>query len=170
MAFLEKQGMTRWWWLLLPVFFPVIIVFAAWSSEADPAKKAELVEALPIVIGIECLVVGFILSMRLTTQVDSNGVSVTYFPFIRQRTYQWIDIEKAYVRKYNALGEYGGWGLKGGRKSGKAFNVWGNKGLQLEFNDGKKLLIGTQKAAEVAAFLITLKTDNPSLPIQPSQL
>ncbi len=170
MTFLEKQGMARWWWLLLPVFIPVIIVFAAWGSETNPAEKAELTEALPIVIGVEALVVGMLFSMRLTTQIDNNGIMVKYFPFIRQRTYQWIDIEKAYVRKYNALGEYGGWGLKGGRKSGKAYNVWGNKGLQLEFKNGKKLLIGTQKATEVSEYLIALKTNHPTLPIQPPQL
>jgi hypothetical protein len=39
---------------------------------------------------------------------------------------------------------------------GKAFNVSGNKGLQLEFNDGRKLLIGTSKPEELEAFLLQL--------------
>jgi TATA-box binding protein (TBP) (component of TFIID and TFIIIB) len=45
--------------------------------------------------------------------------------------------------------EYGGWGIKYGRK-GKAYNVSGNRGVQLVFKDGKQLLIGSQRAEELA--------------------
>lgn len=162
--------MVKWWWMLLPVFIPVVVVLCAWGSETDPAEKAELMQALPIVIALEGLVAVLLFALRLTYSIDSTGITVAYFPFIRQRTYLWGDVEAAYVRKYNPLGEYGGWGLKGGLKSGKAYNVWGNKGLQLTFKNGKKLLIGTQKAAELSTYLTTLKTNTPSLPIQPSQL
>jgi TATA-box binding protein (TBP) (component of TFIID and TFIIIB) len=34
--------------------------------------------------------------------------------------------------------------------AGKAYNVSGNKGVQLVFKNGKKLLIGSQKADELA--------------------
>ncbi|MGV3598490.1 MAG: hypothetical protein ACO1PI_11535 [Bacteroidota bacterium] len=170
MEFSEKQSMVKWWWMLLPVFIPVVVVLGAWGSETDPAEKAELMQALPIVIALEGLVAVLLFALRLTYSIDSKGITVAYFPFIRQRTYLWGDVEAAYVRKYNPLGEYGGWGLKGGLKSGKAYNVWGNKGLQLTFKNGKKLLIGTQKAAELSTYLTTLKTDTPALPIQPSQL
>lgn len=170
MEFLEKQSMAKWWWLLLPVFIPVFVMSAAWSAETNPVEKAELMEALPIVVVIEGLVFVLFILMRLTTRISEEGITVNYFPFIRNRTYLWADIEAAYVRKYNALGEYGGWGFKGGRKSGKAYNVWGNKGLQLEFKNGKKLLIGTQKAAQISEYLNTLKTNHPTLPIQPPKL
>jgi hypothetical protein len=53
---------------------------------------------------------------------------------------------KCYVRKYNAIAEYGGWGWRLGLfGKGTAYNISGNEGLQLEFINGKKLLIGTQK-------------------------
>ena len=39
---------------------------------------------------------------------------------------------------------------------GKAFNIKGNMGLQLQFKDGKKLLIGTQKEEEIKQFLIDI--------------
>jgi hypothetical protein len=38
----------------------------------------------------------------------------------------------------------------------RAFNATGNIGLQLVFKDGKKLLIGTQKPAEIEAVLASL--------------
>ncbi|MDQ1088364.1 hypothetical protein [Siphonobacter sp. SORGH_AS_1065] len=50
--------------------------------------------------------------------------------------------------------EYGGWGLRLGLfGKGIAFNVSGNKGLQLEFIDHKKLLIGTNKPEELTKVL-----------------
>lgn len=69
---------------------------------------------------------------------------------------------KAYVRTYDALSEYGGWGLKGGalwnNSKGKAINVSGNIGIQLELKNGKKLLIGTQKKKEAENVLLNYQT------------
>lgn len=45
--------------------------------------------------------------------------------------------------------DYGGWGIRYGRK-GKAFNVFGSRGLQLEFTNGKRLLIGSQKTGSTS--------------------
>ena len=51
------------------------------------------------------------------------------------------------MRSYNPIRDYGGWGIRWGTK-GKAYNVSGNRGLYLEFSDGKQLLIGLQKPEE----------------------
>ena len=55
------------------------------------------------------------------------------------------EIEKFEVRTFNAVREYGGYGLKRRRKYGQSYTISGNVGLQLYFRNGKKLLIGTQK-------------------------
>ncbi|NNE30744.1 MAG: hypothetical protein HKN40_00090 [Winogradskyella sp.] len=77
------------------------------------------------------------------------------------RVLKWNDINSAYVRQYDALSEYGGWGLKGGnlwkKSKGKAINVSGDIGIQLELNNGKRLLIGTQKKVEAENVLVTYK-------------
>jgi hypothetical protein len=63
-------------------------------------------------------------------------------------------LTKIYVRQYAALTEYGGWGLRFGLwGKGTAYNVSGNKGLQLEFHTNKKLLIGTKKPDELTEAL-----------------
>ena len=70
--------------------------------------------------------------------------------------------DKAYIRKYDALTEYGGWGIKGGKfwkkDKGTAVNVSGDIGIQLELKSGKKLLIGTQLKNESEMVLQTYKT------------
>ncbi len=47
------------------------------------------------------------------------------------------------------LREYGGWGVKYGR-AGKAYNVSGNRSVQLKLSSGKGLLIGSQRPEELA--------------------
>lgn len=49
------------------------------------------------------------------------------------------------IRKYNAIRDYGGWGVKRKLRWGRAYNVSGNIGLQIYLNNGKKVLFGTQK-------------------------
>jgi len=49
------------------------------------------------------------------------------------------------MRTFRAKREYGGYGIKWRRRSGRALIISGNTGLQLYFKNGKKLLIGTQQ-------------------------
>ena len=63
-------------------------------------------------------------------------------------------MSKCYVREYSPIAEYGGWGLRGGFfGKGSALNVSGNKGLQLELKNNKKILIGTNKPKELSETL-----------------
>ncbi|APZ48188.1 hypothetical protein BW723_16255 [Polaribacter reichenbachii] len=81
-----------------------------------------------------------------------------FFPFhLKLKLIAWQDISKAYVRNYSPISDYGGWGLKGGWSSakGKAINVSGDVGIQLELKTGKKLLIGTNKESEAKRVLAT---------------
>lgn len=57
-------------------------------------------------------------------------------------------IRHSEVRTYSPLKEYGGWGIRYG-SNGKAYNVSGNQGVQLEFRDGKRLLVGSQLPLEL---------------------
>lgn len=68
---------------------------------------------------------------------------------------------KPYVRQYSPLAEYGGWGLRLGLfGKGTSYNVSYDKGLQLEFTDNKKLLIGTNKSDELTETFKKLNIEN----------
>lgn len=84
---------------------------------------------------------------KLIVQVTNQAVSFTFWPYFRKpKSYSKIDIDRFEIRKYKPIIEYGGWGVKRGKKSiGKAFNVSGNIGLQLYLKNGRKVLIGTQR-------------------------
>ncbi|MHC4114629.1 MAG: hypothetical protein ACYSSL_04835, partial [Planctomycetota bacterium] len=59
------------------------------------------------------------------------------------------DLSEYYARKYRPLLEYGGWGIGWSLRKGRAYNVSGDKGVQLVFKSGKRLPIGSQRAEEL---------------------
>jgi hypothetical protein len=97
----------------------------------------------------------FFYFLNLTVEVRTDGLYYRYFPFhlsFKKITYD--SISKCEVRSYSALKEYGGWGIRYGRY-GKAYNVSGNQGVQLEFMNGEKLLFGSKRAEELAQAIIS---------------
>ena len=94
------------------------------------------------------LLLFFILSIRLKTSYNEEGIEYRFYPFQLKPTFiYWHELNDAYIRGYNSLYEYGGWGIRFGMsKHGKAINTSEscNKGLQLQFKNGKRLLIGTK--------------------------
>jgi hypothetical protein len=97
------------------------------------------------------LLVGF---ANLTTVADETGVSYRFFPFqMKFHKIPWDTVGSCGVITYNPVRDYGGWGVRSG-KNGKAYNISGNTGLQLQLKTGEIILIGTQKKPELVDFLI----------------
>jgi hypothetical protein len=127
------------------------LVIHEYTKEDSTMKLVELVTVLGIFLGATLPIFFF----KLITRIDEKGIHYRFFPFHRkQKSILWLEIQSAYVRKYDAISEYGGWGLKGfRRKNGQAINTKGNIGIQLELKNSKKLLIGTQKETEAKKVL-----------------
>ena len=90
---------------------------------------------------------------KLETEVRSDALYIRYFPFhIDYKKFAKEDSSECYVRTYKPIREYGGWGIRYSFRKGrgKAYNLSGNKGVQLVFKNGKKLLIGSKKQDELA--------------------
>jgi hypothetical protein len=120
-------------------------------------------------LAVPLLIIVLVYFTSLKTIINYEGIYVKTFPFHRRYKYfAWSEIQKAYIRKYRPLVEYGGWGYRFNlfkyklsfitrirywgysrkllnSQKNRAITVSGNKGLQLEFTDGSKLLIGTHK-------------------------
>jgi hypothetical protein len=150
--FSETQRFTQWWiWGLLLGSSAIVLVTIYQQVSTDAVSSS-----LWLALAVTLLALGLFLSMRLETQLHREGIRVRLFPLhLRHREIPWSAIEKAYLRTYSPIREFGGWGLRFGPK-GKAYNVSGNQGLQLELRNGKKLLIGTQKSEELRIILKSL--------------
>lgn len=154
--FTEKQRFNQWWvWLILlginglflfGVFKQVII---GEEFGDNPMNNAGLLITAGIIILFTILFMNF----RLETKIDKDGIYVRFSPFhAKFKQYTWDSITKSFVRQYSPIAEYGGWGVRYG-SLGNAYNVSGNKGLQLEFKDNQKLLIGTNKPEKLTEAL-----------------
>jgi len=147
--FREVQQFRQPWLWIVMLSSPVIAIAILWTTMGkNPGEIAALHGALlAIVITDLALAAGFYF-IQLITEVRSEGLYIRFVPFVRQLI-PYGDIKTCEARTYSPIGEYGGWGMRWGR-SGKAYNISGNRGVQLEFKDGKRLLIGSQRAEELA--------------------
>lgn len=107
------------------------------------------------------LAIGFIVSAlgivvtntKMVTQIREDGIYVRFPPF--QSGFQkflWKDIKQVYIRRYNAINDYTGWGIKTG-PMGKGFIVAGDMGIQIVLKNNYRVLIGTQQSEKVDAIL-----------------
>ena len=141
----------RQWWLWLIILFVVGFSFYNLIENAAYFSTSELI----ITSSVSVFIFLLFFFTKLETKIDELGIRVRLFPFHLQFKYfPWKNIDKAFIREYSPLMDYGGWGLRiGFFGRGRAYNISGNLGLQLVFKDGKKLLIGTQKSNEIKQFL-----------------
>jgi hypothetical protein len=156
--FEEKQKFTqKWLWImLLSINGLFSFAFARQIFLDKPLGNNPISDTgLTIVLVVVLLLTILFLSFRLDTRVQEDGISVRFFPIHWNfRHYKWEDIKSANIRKYAALGEFGGWGIRYSfGKSGKAYNMSGSDGLQLQLKNGQKLLIGTQHPETIEALL-----------------
>lgn len=151
--FIEEQKFTQSW-LFIGLAIACVVVTIPLVKDWDTISQGSFREILNNLGGFIVILFVFMLFtfFKLKTRIDEKGVYYQYLPFhFSPRIIPWNSISKCYVRNYDAIFEYGGWGLKFSfRKSkGKSFTVKGNIGLQLELQNGKKILIGTQKKEEI---------------------
>lgn len=126
----------------------------------DPHQWASLLTA--VVCGILVPVgIGFLIWVaRLETEVRQDGLYIRYVPFRRHfKRFQAEDLSEYHARTYRPILEYGGWGIRFGWK-GRAYNVSGNRGVQLVFRDGRRVLIGSSQPSELEAAIRSIVHEN----------
>ncbi|WP_298533227.1 hypothetical protein [uncultured Algibacter sp.] len=146
-VFKEEQRFTQTWLIILLSISSMIPIFLITKLFYENQMSLnQYIGTMTIVL----ISMGLIFIFKLKTRIDESGIHYQFFPFhLKMKTILWKHIKKAKTRKYDAISEFGGWGLKGGwlwkKNNGIAINVKGNIGIQLELKNGKKVLIGTQK-------------------------
>lgn len=158
LVFREVQRFGLWirLALVLVMFIAVgIEVVALWTTvlKQQASNLVQIILHITVGVGLPIAIAVLFWIVRLETEVRGDGLYVRYIPFHRRhKRYAVEDLSEYYARTYKPLIEYGGWGIRCGLwKSGRAYNVSGNKGLQLVLQNGTKLLIGSQRPDELAA-------------------
>ena len=155
--FREVQRFHQWWIYLVVLAVTVFAWYAPLRQmfADEPPGEKEAPDWLMYLVWL-LMGVGFpalFLSARLVVEVRDDGLHYRYYPFHRRFHRIGVEeIEEAEARTYRPVLEYGGWGIRYGRR-GKAYNVSGNRGVQLKLRDGRWILFGSQRAEEFASAL-----------------
>jgi hypothetical protein len=155
--FSEIQKFTQTWVLVILIF--VVLLMSRFVFRLLKDEKISKINPLFFLIFLIPLAAVFLtFSMRLETTIDDGGISYRFYPLhMKANKIDWGNIDSVYIRKYSPAREYGGRGIRAG-KSGRAYDVSGDIGLQIIFKDKdrEKLLIGTIKPEEMKKVLETL--------------
>lgn len=156
-VFKEEQRFTQTWviaLIIISTIVPLVIVLKEYLEKNSSMQTSEFIGIISLMI----VATSFIFLFKLKTRIDEKGLYYQFIPFhFSLKLISWNQIQTAQIRKYDAITEYGGWGLKNialwNRSRGKSITVSGNIGIQLVLVDGKKILIGTQNEQDARRVL-----------------
>ena len=152
LTFREVQRFGLWLRLFSVVSILFAVGIAGFGLATDGAKEPVAMVGSAGLILLLLATAGVFFVLRLETEVHTDSLYFRFFPIhIRYKKIGPEELSESYARRYRPIVEYGGWGIRWGFKGGRAYNISGNEGVQLVFKDGRRLLIGSQKADELAA-------------------
>lgn len=157
----QQQFRQPWLWLLFVCISTPVLVLLGFGLYQQlllgkpfgdhPMSDTGLVLVTAGVLLLHSAVIALFWFARLDVDVTHEAIAIRFRPFHRvPRKIGMHQITDARARKYSAIGEYGGWGIRVGLQ-GRAYNVSGDEGVQLTLADGKRILIGSQKSGELEA-------------------
>ena len=142
--FREEQRFRQPWLLAILILpFIPLVLSRSWGNPPVPDVGFMLSIVFP---GAFLL---WFLNLKLVTEVRDDELYVKFEFLWRARRIPLSRIRSAAAVNYNPLLDYGGWGIRCGRK-GMAYNVSGNRGVLLELDEGRPVLVGSQRAEELA--------------------
>jgi len=154
-TFKEKQKLSDWalglvTLLLIPIGLLFIYgiyqqIFLGEVFGDKPVSDLVLVLLFLLVFGL----LVFFWALNLQTKIDQTGIQLRFFLFIKKEL-KWSEIAAIEVVDYGFIG---GWGIRFTQQYGTAYTTKGRIGIAIQLKSGKKLLLGTQKGAEVDAVL-----------------
>jgi len=168
--FREVQRFGQWWlWLAGTaavaaglIGYTAAVVETLRRGAAEPGTAAGMMIG-GIAVALACAAVAAMFFARLIVEVREDGLYVRFFPL--HLSFKRIPLERA-VRvgavRYRPILQYGGWGIRWTWR-GKAYNVSGSRGVRIDFENGKHLLIGSQRPQELAAAIARIAPESATV-------
>jgi hypothetical protein len=145
------------------------MVAAILAAERKPSDTLPLAFSLTLAAVVSLSVIVLLWVSRLEIEVRPDAISVRFFPFhLQWRQFPAQDLRECYARRYRPLREYGGWGIRYGWH-GWAYNLRGHEGVQLVFQNGRKLLLGSQQPQKLETAIRSIMKGDFTKPAQDGQ-
>jgi len=163
--FTESQRIDQLW---LKLLMATVAIISFVPFLLMPNQDLWKIETMMIIMGLlfaltfACIITFVV---KFETRITSDGVYYKYPPMVwKWKKVAYEELEDYRFRRYNAFTEFGGLGYK--KKLFKKYHaiiLKGDKGLELIFKNGKKLLLGTQKPDAMRLALKKARGDEPEL-------
>jgi hypothetical protein len=114
---------------------------SAWSHEL----------LVGIAAGSGLLLILAVFLLHMTTEVTPTDIHVwfAWVPVYR-RIVPLHEVRRVEPIAFQPIADYGFWGIRSGRDGERALIARGNRGVRLELTDGSMLVIGSQRADDLA--------------------
>ena len=155
--FREVQRFRQpWYWAIqIPALAMLVyIVFRQLVLGKPVGDHPASNTSLAIIAATVALFLVWFIKLELMTEVRDDVLEIRFRGLFVRRVIPLAEITHFETRTYRPIRDYGGWGVRRGA-AGMAYNVSGNRGVDLRLPDGKSLLIGSQRPEE---FVMALQT------------
>jgi|GEM_PF-4306379 len=146
-----------WLWFGLggSTLVTLVLVGNALKNEENLFGK---IYAVSIILIVPVVLVGFLIA-KLQIYVDEDKIVYRFFPIhINWREIQFDDIERSSLATFDALDEFGGWGIGKNRVGTRALIVKGNLGVKLDLKDKASIILGMENEKIAQQFIDSIPT------------
>ena len=157
LAYHEVQQFRQIWVILLVGFLAALAwyTFAIQIISGEPFGTNPASDSVVLII-LAIFGIAFpfwFWLMKLEIQVATMTLRFRMYPLhLSWKEVPFADIASVMAVVYKPIREYGGWGIRFGRK-GMAYNVSGDRGVQVTLKSGKSFLLGSLRAEELELVL-----------------
>lgn len=90
--------------------------------------------------------------VRFIIEVRNDGIYIRFFPF-KYKPFPLKDINSYESIEYDSIKQFGGWEYRLNHFNETAYNMSGKRGVKVELNNKKVIMIGTERPGELVAAL-----------------
>jgi len=98
---------------------------------------------------VTAVVAVWINQIKLITEVRSDGLWIHFVQLWPERSIAWSDIRRVEATTYRPIKDFGGRGVRWAAR-GIVYNTRGKRGVRMELASGERVLVGSQRADELA--------------------
>jgi hypothetical protein len=157
--FHEEQAFRQWHAMLVLAMPPAALIFVTvrhlvWHNPwgTPPVSNGGLLFLAVLLV----LVYVRLITVRLVTELRPAEIAVGLRGLWRKRRISLDQVRTARTVEYDPIRDFGGYGVRSGLR-GQAYIARGNRGVELEVQDGRKVLIGSQDPARLARQIAALR-------------
>ena len=150
-VFHEEQAFRQWHAMLVLAMPPAALIFVTvrqlvWHHPrgTPPVSNGGLLFLAVLLV----LVYVRLITVRLVTELRPAEITVGLRGLWRKRKIPLNSVRTARAVEYDPIRDFGGYGIRSGLR-GRAYIARGNRGVELELQDGRKVLIGSQDPARL---------------------